>query len=333
MVTRRSALLVILFGCANNNAAARPPQTSKDIKTIGVLFPWTREDTEQNAEEFVQAMQKIGYERDVHFKLVTRMSEGRPDRLSALAEELVKLKVDLILTASTLGVLAASRATSTIPIVFFSVTDPVGGGLARSLAHPGRNITGLANVTLDLNAKRLQWLKEMVPSLTNVAYLINPSTVNTNKLVAASVQGIHDLARPFGLQVFIVKAAARDDLERAFDDMAVQRAGAFIVMQDPHLWNLRKEISQLALSRALPSMWASADSVDAGGLMSYGHDESSVMPQLAVIVDRIFNGMNAGDVPIEQPTKFELVINEKTARALKIAIPRALRLQAAKVID
>jgi len=329
VIRRRTLLIGIPSGFPLGGVLARPPVPRQAPKVIGLLFPWNGDDVAENSSLFVGAMGQIGYVKETDFTLVTRTSDGHEERLDALAQELVKLQVDLIFAASTVAVSAAKRATATVPIVFMYVTDPVGAGFAESLPRPGRNMTGLANLTLNLDGKRLELLKQMVPRLVRVAYLVNPKNPLT-----AYVLRIKDLAAPLGLRTFISNASSRDGLADAFDDMRTQRAQAVMVMSDSYLFSLRKEISALALRDRLPSMWSFVDCVKAGGLMSYGADDSGAeMRQVAEYVDKIFNGAKPGDMAIQQPSKFDLVINGQTAKALEIKIPHQLRLQAENVME
>jgi putative tryptophan/tyrosine transport system substrate-binding protein len=329
VIRRRTLLIAIPMGFPLGGVLARPPVPGQAPKVIGLLFPWNADDVAENSGLFAAAMGQIGYAKETNFTLVTRTSDGHEERLDALAQELVERQVDLIFAASTVAASAAKRATGTLPIVFMYVTDPVGAGFAESLARPGHNMTGLANLTLNLDGKRLELLKRMVPGLVRVAYLVNPKSP-----LAPSVLRIKDLAGPLGLHTSISNASSRDELEGAFNDMRTQRAQAVMVMSDSYLFSLRKEISALALRDRLPSMWSFADCVEAGGLMSYGADDSGAeMRQVAGYVDKIFNGAKPGDLAIQQPSKFDLVINGRTADVLGIKIPRQLRLQAEKVVD
>ena len=273
-------------------------------------------------------MLELGYVKGTHFSLVARLAEGNYDRLPAFAEELVKHKVDLIFAASTAALRAAQGATSTIPIVFIYVTDPVGSGFAVSLARPGRNITGLTNITIDLDSKRLQLLKQMLPSLVRVACFLNPRSP-----FPKDAERMQALAEPLGLHALPFYVSTPEELEPAFTAMNAERAQAFMVSSDSYLFSMRKQIADLALRHRLPSMWNFIDCVQAGGLMSYGGDDSAEMRKVATYVDKIFRGAKPGELPIQQPTKFDLIINRKTANALGLTIPPVLLVQAEKVID
>jgi putative ABC transport system substrate-binding protein len=298
-------------------------------KVIGALNPYIRADVTPDKERFVQAMRELGYVHGTHFVIVERFADGKNDLLREFAEELAKLKVDLIIAASRNAVMAAQRATTTIPIVFVAVADPVEAGFADSLAHPGRNITGVSNFNTDLTQKRLQLLTQMVPGLARVAVLANP----TNPFYPGLAQNYRALAEPLALQVMFVSASKPEELEPAFKSVSEFHRGAISVMADPFLWNQRRPIAELALRSRLPSISSFAECTEAGGLMSYGASSSGAMSLLATYVDKIFKGAKAGDLPIEQATRLDLVINRKTANALQLTIPRVLLLQAERVIE
>jgi putative ABC transport system substrate-binding protein len=276
-------------------------------------------------ERFDRAMRQVGYVRGIHYISMTRTAEGRKDRLKSMAEELVGLKVDLIFTASTVAVAEAQKATSTIPIVFFGVADPVGAGFAESLARPGRNLTGLANFSRELAPKRLQLLKQMVPGLARVAVLHTP---NPNPATARSLQTVAD-----GLDLKLFLVEARAELAEAFQAMTAGQAQAIYVTADTVFWSRRQEIAQLALRSQFPTIFSFAEHVEAGGLMSYGDDQQDLVRQVAIYIDKIFKGAKPGDLPIEEPTKVDLVINRRTAEALHLHIPQQLLLQATRLIE
>jgi putative ABC transport system substrate-binding protein len=324
LVIRRDLLLSLPLGfvlSSHSRAQQRP-------KVIGLLSPFGRDEIDPGLDVFLRAMQDLGYIKGTHFVVVERIANGRYDRLPALAIELVKLNVDVICTTSTNGVAAAQAATTSIPIVFDSVSDPVQAGFANSLARPGHNMTGLSNFSGDLTAKRLQLLKQTMPTLTRVAVLSN----STNPNYASQLQRMQP-AIQLGLQFALVSASTPEELEPAFRAMARERAEGVYVMADAYLWTQRRRIAELALRDKLPSVFASSDCVEAGGLMSYGVDPMSGMRQVATYVDKILKGAKAGDLPIEQPTRVELAINLRTADALRLTIPRTLLLQAEKVIE
>lgn len=298
-------------------------------KVLGILSPYSSPDIEQNVDVFMRAMRDLGYTKGKEFVVVERLAEGRNERLPELAAELVKLKVDLILASSTNAVVAAQRATTSIPIVFDGVADPVLAGFADSLSHPGHNMTGLANFAIDLVPKRLQLLKQMVPSLTSVAVLTN----STNPYYETLVPRIRAAAEQLGLRAQIVSASSPAELEPAFEAIVRQRAQAVSIGADAYLSAQRKRIAELAIRFRLPSMFPFAGGVEAGGLMSYGVDTLETIRKMATYVDRIFKGARPGELPIEQSTLVGLAINRKTAQILQLTIPRELLVQAQMIVE
>jgi putative ABC transport system substrate-binding protein len=298
-------------------------------KFIGILNPLSSEEFAPYRDVFVRALLARGYTMGTHFVLIERFANGKDGRLSELAKELASLKVDILVTLTTNGVLAAERATNRIPIVFAEVGDPLLGGFADSLARPGRNITGVTNFSGDLNPKRLQLLQEIVPSLTRVAVLSN----SNNLTRAIALQRLQASADQLGLQLSPISVGTQDEIEPAFRSMVRQRAQAVVVLSDIYFWGQRRLITESATKSGLPSMFAAAAYAEAGGLVSYGIDGFAPFEQVAGYVDRILKGARPGDLPIEEPTRVELVINQKTAEALSLKIPKALLLQAEKVID
>ena len=323
MTTRRKLLLALAlgFGLPCLSDAAQEP------KVIGLLAPFTAAELGPGVEQLDREMRQLGYVRGIHYTYITRVSEGRNDRLRGMAEELVGLKVDLIVTVSRIAVAEAQRATSTIPIVFYGVADPVGAGFAESLARPGRNATGLANLARELSAKRMELLKQMVPGLVRVAVLLPP---NQSPAAARSLQMAGER---LDLQVLIVEAGSAADLEEAFQGMIARRAQAVIVSTDNLFGSRRREIADLALRSRFPTIFSFALHVEAGGLMSYGEDQQGLARQVAVYIDKIFRGAKPGDLPIEEPSKIDLVINRKTAEALHLQVPQLLLLQATRLIE
>lgn len=297
-------------------------------KIIGILSPYSSAQLEPAREIFSRSMLDLNYVDGKQFSTVERMADGRNERLPKLAEELVKLKVDLILAWTTNAAAAARDATSSIPIVFFDVSDPVRAGFVESLGSPGRNMTGVSNFSGDLNAKRLEFLKRMVPGLTRVVALMNP----TNPYATGQIERVQRPAEKLGLLALPIYASSPEELEPAFRDMTQQRAGAVLVTPDAYFWTQRQLIGRLALSFRMPSMFAFAEFVDAGGLMSYGVDTREGVSRAATYVVKILKGARPDDLPVEQPTKVGLVINRRTAETLSLSIPKGLLLQAEKVV-
>ena len=320
---------ILLIGLPVGLLPALHVRAQPQPKVLGLLSPYSSREIELGRDVFMRAMLDLGYTRGKQFVVVERVADGKNERLPELADELVKLKVDLILASSTNAVAAAQAATTTIPIVFESVGDPVRAGFADSLAHPGHNITGLANFSADLAPKRFQLLKQMVPSLTRVAVLMN----STNPYYATQVPRTRAVTEQLGLRAQIVSASSPEELEPAFLAFGSQHAQAVFVSPDAYLWAQRQRIAELALKYGLPSMYPFAECVEVGGLMSYGVDYLIGIRIVASYVDRILKGAKPGELPIEQPTRVDLVINRKTAAALKLTIPQALLLQAEKVIE
>ena len=324
LLGRRALVLAGAVGMLAPRVRAQPA-----ARSIGVLSPYASADAQATLAIFRQAMRDLGHAEGRTFALVERFAEGRNDRLPALAAELVALRVDVIVASTTNAVKAAQAATSTIPIVFESVADPVLAGFAQSANRPGRNLTGLSNFSADLSPKRFQLLTQLLPGLREVEVLSNPS----NPYYASQKPAIESVAARLGLRVGFVDAATPEEVERAFRTMAARGALALVVTADAYFLGQRQRIAALALAHRLPAVFPFAAYVDAGGLMSYGVDPAPAIRQAAVLVDKILKGANPGDLPIEQPTRVEMVINRRTAAALRLTIPPALLLQAERVID
>jgi putative ABC transport system substrate-binding protein len=298
-------------------------------RVIGFLSPYGSADAQATLRVFREAMRDRGYVEGRTFVLVGRFADGRNERLPALAAELARLRVDLVLASTTNAVKAAQAATSGIPIVFESVADPVAAGFAESVGRPGHDITGVSNFAADLSPKRFQLLTQMVPSLNRVAVLFN----FTNPYYLAQKPAIESVAERLGLSAHLVGAGTPEEVELAFRTIASVRAQALIVTGDAYLFAQRRRIAELALKNGLPSMFPFAAYVEAGGLVSYGVDPTLGIRQTAAFVDKIFKGARPGDLPIEQPTRVAMVINLRTAAQLRLTIPQALLLQAEQVID
>ncbi len=282
-------------------------------------------------EAFLQGLRDLGYVEGRNVVIEYRSAEGKLERLRALAAELVALKVDVIVTGGgTPTALAAKEATRTLPIVFTSATDPVTDGLVTSLAHPGGNVTGLSNLAPELVGKCLEQLKEAVPQVSLVAVLWQPGAVGgrTDMLKPAEVA-----ARALGVRVQFVEARGPADFDRAFSDMTRARAGALAVLGSAIFNSERRRLVDLAAKHRLPTVYTSRDFVDAGGLMTYGVNLADLFRRAAAYVDKTLKGTKPGDLPVEQPTKFELMINLKTAKALGLTISPSLLQRADEVIE
>ena len=288
--------------------------------------PYKRWDT-----AFREGLRKLGYVEGDNVTIEQRYAAGRVERLYTLAAELVRLKVDVFVTAPAGSALFAKKVTSAIPIVFIGEPDPVGTALVASLARPGRNITGLADAHTDLVPKRLELLKQVAPSASRIAILWNPANASTGpqlKIAEAAAPALGVTVFPVG-----VKGPRRDDVDRAFEIIAKERPGSLLVVGDATLGNHRHRIADLAIKHRLPTSGSHSAWAESGLLMSYGTDFVDLFRRSAILVDKILRGAQPADLPVEQPTKFELVINLKTAKALRLALPQSLVTRAERVIQ
>jgi ABC-type uncharacterized transport system substrate-binding protein len=309
-------------------AWAQPPAQAP---RIGLLSSFRPSDSARWHEAFRQGLRDLGWVEGKNISIEYRIAEGRIERLSDLATDLVRLKVDVILASTTPESLAAKRATRTIPIVMASVGDPIATGLVESLARPGGNITGLSQMGPDLVGKRLELLKEMVPKLSRAAVLWDPNPTDASSTL--TWKDLQFPARALGVQLHSLEVRSPNDFGKAFEDATRARAGALIVA--PAVVNAAnlQRIADLAVKHRLPSIYHRREFAEAGGLLGSGVDRSDMFRRAATYVDKILKGAKPADLPIEQPTKFELVINMKTAKALGLTIPQTLLLRADKVIE
>ena len=301
------------------------------IRRLGLLNFSTRQmllDTGRYAA-WTQGMRDLGYVEGKNFVLEERSADGNAERLDALAAELVRLKVDLILSNGTPAHLAAQRATRTIPIVVLADNDPVGTGLAASLARPGGNITGMSSGGTEVVQKLFELLITALPKLSRIAVLGNPA----NKSHPPQLSLLQAAAKQRGKQVLPVSASAGDDVVRGFATMARDKADAVVVLLDGFMVQNRKQISELALKHRLPSIFPLQGYAEVGGLMSYGSDIADNYRRAAIFVDKILKGTKPGEIPFEQPTRYYLEINRKTANALGVKISRDFLTRADKVIE
>jgi putative ABC transport system substrate-binding protein len=279
-------------------------------------------------EVFRRLLRELGYVEGKNITFENRSADNKLDRLPALADELVRLKVDLIFTASLPGALAAKNATKTIPIVFLTAADPVAAGLVDSLARPGGNITGFTVIGTELAGKRLELLKETVPKLSRVAVLWNPGDSGNAQVWKESQLP----ARELGLQLHSMEIRSADDIEGAFKAAIKARSAALAVTQSALANSNLKQIADLATKNRLAAIHYRGDFVDNGGLMSYGADQAEQYRRVAVMVDKILKGTKPEDIPVEQPMRFELVLNLKTAKALGLTIPPIVLMRATRVV-
>jgi putative ABC transport system substrate-binding protein len=275
-------------------------------------------------------LRELGYVVGENLIIEGRFYGDRVEQLPALAADLVRLRVDVIVAGATPAPETAKRATSTIPIVMASHPDPVGSGLVASLARPGGNVTGLSTLTSELQGKRLQLLREIIPRLSRVAVLSNPTVPNQK----ADLRELEASARSLHMQLQVIEARASSDLDDAFSAATRERAGALIVLSGSLIFFAeRARLAELAAKSRLPTVYGWREAATVGGLMTYGHNVSHTFRRAALFVDKILKGANPADLPVEQPTKFELVINLKTAKALGLTIPPSLLLRADHVIE
>jgi putative ABC transport system substrate-binding protein len=279
-------------------------------------------------QAFVQGMRDLGYVEGKNIAYVFRTAEGKTERYAGLVVELVRLKMDIIVTDNSNAAQALKKATSTIPIVMTTSTDPVGSGLIASFARPGGNVTGLTSVTGELGGKLLELLKETVPKLTRVAILRNEGAANDLFVKETEVP-----ARALGIQLIPVVVQGSDDFEGAFRATTKERANGLVIRLDPTLYSAHyKRVAELTMKNRLPSISNQPALTEAGGLMSYSSDFNVQYRRAAVYVDKILKGAKPADLPVEAPTKFELVINLKTAKQIGLTIPQSMLFQADKVI-
>jgi putative ABC transport system substrate-binding protein len=274
-------------------------------------------------------MRGLGYVEGRNVVIEYRWAEGSHEKLGAFAAELVRLKPALLMTSGTPASRALKEATKQIPVVLLGVADPVGVGLVASLARPGGNITGLSLSGVDIAGKRAELLREIVPGLARVGIVWNPA--NAGAALAAREVGV--AARALGLQSELLEVRRPDDFKTAFDVAAKGRVGGMIVLEDPLTVTHRRKITGLASERHLPAIFGLKEFVEVGGLMSYAPSYVDVYRRAAVFVDKILRGARPADLPVEQPTRFELVINRKTARALGLTVPSSLLLRADQIIE
>lgn len=280
----------------------------------------------------LRGLRELGYVEGKNITIEWRLTDGGNERLQAYADELVKLKVGLIVAENTTATRAAQKSTTTIPVVMGTSGDAAGLGLIKSLARPGGNITGFTQVSSDVVPKQLELLLDMVPKVSLVAFLINPSNPGSTGL-NSSLKRLQAAAPKAGVTILPVEASTPQEIETAFAAMSRGKAGAVIVQDDGFFIQQRSQIAGLAIRHRLTSISNGPEYPEAGALMSYGVNLNEQFRRAAIFVDKIFKGAKPGDLPVEQPTKFELIINKKTAKALGIKIPDAILLRAEKVIE
>ena len=323
---------ITLLGCtaATWPLVAHAQQPAGRVYRIGYLSILSREQTLYLIKAFEEGLRSLGYRVGENVAIEYRFANGEMERLPALAADLVRLGVDIIVaTGTNLTTVAAMKATTTIPIVMTSGVDPVSAGLVASLARPGGNVTGLAGDTGgEIMGKRFELLKETLPNLSRLGILFNPDAINRSRLTST-----REAAQALGLTPIPVEARGQDALEQAFAIMVRERAQAFVLLADSVLFSYRGQIAEMALRNRLPAASYQKEYAEAGFLLTYGADIPDLCRRSAAFVDKIFKGAKPADLPVEQPTKFELVINLKTAKALGLTVPPTLLTRVDEVIE
>ena len=328
-MTRRTFLCGLTLGTLAAPLAAEAQQERK-AQRIGLLAPRSASDALPFNEAFRQGLSELGWVEGQNIVIEYRFAEGSYNRLPDLAAELVRLKVDVIVAGGTAASAAAKNVTGTIPIVMTSGGDPVESGLIVSLARPGGNLTGLSySVGMETVGKGLELLKETVPKLRRVAVLSNPA----NPAQPLAIRDVKVAARSLGVQLQLLEARGPTEFDGAFAAMATERVGALLVVSDAIFNSHRTRLADLAARGRLPAAYGVRESVEAGGLMSYGTSFLDLYRRSAAYVDKILKGAKPADLPVEQPTKFELVINLKTAEALGLTLPPSLLQRADQIIE
>jgi ABC-type uncharacterized transport system substrate-binding protein len=325
---RRRELIMLLAGAATAWPLAARAQQPAKLPTIGYLGAGAPATQSQWAAAFVQRLRQRGWVEGRDVAIEYRWAEGRAERFTEIAAEFVRLKVDVIVTYATPPVLAAKQATSTIPIVFATAADPVATGLVASLARPGGNVTGLSNLTKDLAAKRVELLREVIPTLSRLAILTNMG----NPAAVLDMREAQAAASALGLMVEVAEIRRAEDIARAFEALK-GRTDALYVPPDALANTHRVRINTLALAAKLPTMHGFREYVEAGGLMSYGPNAPDSFRRAADYVDKILRGAKPSDLPVEQPTQFDLIFNVTTAKALGLDVPPTLLARADEAIE
>jgi putative ABC transport system substrate-binding protein len=327
---RREFVRILGGAAATWPLAARAQQPAARVYRVGYLTVASREQTQHLIKAFEEGLRSLGYRVGENVVIEYRFADGEMERLPALAAGLVRLGVDVIVTGTNPNTVAAMKATATIPIAMTNSIDPVSAGLVASLARPGGNVTGFTADTGDeIFGKRLELLKETLPNLSRVGILWNPDVAPNHSRLTS----IREAAPALGMTLVSAEARGLDALEQAFATMVRERVQGFVVLSDGVLFNHRGQIAVMALRNRLPAASTQSEYAEAGLLLTYGVDFRDLFRRSAVFVDKIFKGAKPADLPVEQPTKFELVVNLKTAKALGIDLPPTLLARADEVIE
>ena len=326
MATRRNLLLALVAGALAGPLASYA-QNQPRVWQIGFLAADSA--STRLYDSFRQGMRDLGYVEGENCVIRSRFADGKYERLQGLAEELVRLKVDVIVAVTMLGVQAAKKATTSVPIVMVAIPDPVGEGFAASLSRPGGNITGLSTIVTEASAKHVELLRAVIPNLSRIAVLINPSNPSDSLIL----EQINGAAFSIGVKLLPVEAGTAAEIEAGFSAMTRTRAEAVIVAADSFFDVQRDQIARLAVKNRLPTIHSNRVPTEAGGLMSYGQDLRDQYRRAATYVDNILKGAKPSDLAVEQPMVLELVVNLNTAKALGLALPGELLLRADKLIE
>ena len=331
---RRREFIKLVGGAAAAWPLSVNAQPSAKIPRIGLMVTGSLQSPEARVQldAFRQGLRQLGYTEGRNIAIEYRGADGRIERFPNLAAELVRLEVDLIFAANTRAALAARQATSTIPIVSAVMGDPVEDGLVASLAQPGGSVTGLTFLAPELTAKRMQLLKDALPNVSRVAALWHPGAYG-ERTMDDMLKATESAARTLGVQLHLIEVRAAGELERAFSTMMKERAEALFLFPTPMLFLARRRIIELAATNRLPSVSQAREFVELGGLIAYGANINDLFRRSTVYVDKILKGAKPADLPVEQPTRFELVINLKTAKTLGIDLPLGLMIRADEMIE
>jgi len=320
--------LLIAIGASALGISWRAFAQTQKVQRVGILLAGSVSTAEGTSREIEQELRRLGHDVGRNLLVLVRNAEGRLERFPTLAADLIAEKVDVIISSGTLPTQVTREATSTIPIVFFGVTDPVGSGFVQTLARPGYNLTGVSPINVDLSAKRLEILKELFPRTSRVAVLVSDESN-----VPSQVEQVQIGAKRLGISTHVVRFVRREEFDGVSKQLRTWRANAmFVPDSSTHSYNV-KMLVELATQLGLPAMYARDRYTDAGGLVSYGPNSATMYRRTAYFVDRILKGAKPADLPVELPTHFELVINMKTAKALGIKIPQSLLARADRVIE
>jgi len=328
---RRREFITLIGGAATWPLAARAQRPASTLRRIGLLLPGNARTTvvRGQLEAFRQGLKEYGWVEGQNISVEYSFAEGREDALAAIAAELARLRLDVIVAEGTAAIQAAKTVTQTVPIVMATSADPVGTGLVANLNRPGGNITGLSLQTAELSGKRLQLLTEIVPGLARVAVLSNP----LNPGEKSSVEQTKAAAQALGIETHVVEVQAPDKFESAFAAVTAAHAGALMVLPDPLLYGQHPRIVTFTAASHLPALFPEREVAEAGGLIAYGPSIPASFQRAAAYVDKILRGAKPADLPVEQPTTFELVVNLQTARAIGVTIPTSILLRADEVIE